>query len=271
MKYLLTSIMLCALLPAQTPAPKAAPAKTATPAAPAKAATAAKGTAPATAAKAAPKGPNLLDPSTLRARAPEEFDAKLDTTKGAIVIHVVRAWAPNGADRFYNLVRAGFYNGAPFFRVVPGFMVQFGISANPAVSRVWANNNMPDDPVRQSNQPGFVTYAQTSLPNSRSTQLFINYGDNKFLDNQRFAPFGQVIEGMEVARAINAEYGEQPDQGRLTAEGKAYVDRSYPRLDRIVTATIVPAAPAAAAPAAAAAKPAAPAAAAAPKAAEAKK
>lgn len=234
MKLLFTSLLLCALASAQAPAQKAAPTKAATPATP----PAATKAAPPAAPKAV--GPNLMDPSTLRARAPEEFNVRLTTNKGAILIHVTRAWAPNGADHFYNLVRAGFYNDASFFRVVPGFMVQFGISANPAASKVWSNNNIQDDPVRQSNKPGFVTYAQTSLPNSRSTQLFINYGDNGFLDSMRFAPFGQVIEGMEVATAINAEYREQPDQGRLTAEGKAYVDKNYPRLDRIVSAVVVP-------------------------------
>src|SRR5438067_1845478 len=179
MKPLFAVLLFCAVVPAQTPAPKAA-----TPAAPAKAATPATATkaASAPAAKAAPKaatpvGPNLMNPASMKTPAPAEFNVRLNTTKGPIVIHVTRAWAPNGADRFYNLVRAGFYTDAPFFRVIPGFMVQFGISANPAVSRIWAESRMPDDPVKQSNKPGFVTYAQTSLPNSRSTQLFINYGD----------------------------------------------------------------------------------------------
>jgi len=249
MKTLFAVLLLCAVVPAQTPAPKAA-----TPAAPAKAATPSTATkaAPAPAAKAAPKaatpaGPNLMNPATMKAPAPAEFNVRLNTTKGPIVIHVTRAWAPNGADRFYNLVRAGFYTDAPFFRVIPGFMVQFGISANPAVSRIWAETNMPDDPVTQSNKPGMVTYAQTSLPNSRSTQLFINYGNNAFLDSQRFAPFGQVTEGMEVATAIFSGYGEQPDQGRLTSQGKAYTDASFPKLDRILNAAIVPAAAPAAA------------------------
>jgi peptidyl-prolyl cis-trans isomerase A (cyclophilin A) len=205
-----------------------------------------KSTAPAT-PKAAPKaatkakaGPNLLNPSTLNAKAPPVFLVKLNTTKGPIVIRVTTAWASNGATRFYNLVRAGFYNDAAFFRVLPGFMAQFGISARPEVSRVWAERTMLDDRVVQSNKRGMVTYAQSSLPNSRSTQLFINYGNNSRLDADRFAPFGEVIEGMEVADQIYSGYGEQPDQTAITNQGKAYLDRQFPRLDRIITAVIEP-------------------------------
>src|SRR5262245_35456618 len=193
-----------------TAAPKAATPATGTPAAATKtgtAATTAKAApaAPAAAKPAAPKPAgfgNLLNPATLVARAPEVFQAKFNTTKGAFTIEVTRAWAPNGADRFYNLVRAGFYNDAGFFRVVPGFMVQFGISARPEVSKIWADRKMPDDPVLQSNVRSFVTYAMTSLPNSRSTQLFINFGKNDFLDKMRFAPFGKVVEGMEIVDMI---------------------------------------------------------------------
>ena len=183
--------------------------------------------------------PDLLNPATMKARAPETFDVKFTTTKGDVSIHVTRAWAPNGADRFYNLVRAGFFTDAAFFRVIPGFMAQFGISARPEVSRVWANANFPDDPVKESNKRGMVTFAQTSLPNSRSTQFFINYGDNARLDQDRFAPFAQVTQGMDVMDKVFSGYGEQPNQGSITAEGKAYLDRQFPRLDRILTATIV--------------------------------
>ncbi len=197
------------------------------------------------ASKAAAAKPNLLDPSSLKARAPETFKAKFTTTKGDIVIQVTRAWAPNGADRFYNLVRAGFFKDAAFFRVIPNFMAQFGISADPAVSRAWMQANIPDDPVKQSNKRGFVTFAQTSLPNSRSTQLFINFKDNSFLDAQRFAPIGEVVEGMEAVDQIYSGYGETPDQMRIQAQGKAYLDKSFPKLDRILSATIVQAAPAA--------------------------
>lgn len=194
--------------------------------------------APKAAAKAA--GPNLLNPATLNAKAPPVFLVKLNTTKGPIVIRVTTLWAPNGANRFYNLVRAGFYTDAAFFRVLPGFMAQFGISARPEVSRIWAEKGMFDDPVKQSNKRGMVTYAKSSLPNSRSTQLFINYGNNSRLDSDGFAPFGEVIEGMEVADQIYSGYGETPDQTAITNQGKAYLDRQFPRLDRILTAVIEP-------------------------------
>ena len=205
-----------------------------------------KAPAPKAATKAATKapakaaGPNLLNPATLTAKAPEVFLAKLNTTKGPIVIRVTKAWAPNGAERFYNLVRAGFYNDAAFFRVIPGFMVQFGISARPEVSRVWADRNMPDDAVKQTNKRGMITYAKSSLPNSRSTQLFINYGNNGNLDADKFSPFGEVIEGMDVADKIYSGYGERPDQTLITAQGKAYLDKQFPQLDRVITAVIEP-------------------------------
>jgi peptidyl-prolyl cis-trans isomerase A (cyclophilin A) len=187
--------------------------------------------------------PDLLAPSSLKAKAPETFTAKFTTTKGDVVIRVHRGWAPLGADRFYNLVRAGFFTDAAFFRVIPGFMAQFGISAKPDVAAAWKNANLPDDRVVESNLRGRITFA-TAGPNTRTTQLFINYGNNAGLDAQGFAPFGEVIEGMDIVDKINPEYREQPDQGRIQAQGKAYLDRSFPRLDRIVSAVIVPAAPA---------------------------
>ena len=193
--------------------------------------------------KTAAAKPDLLDPSTMKATAPATFKAKFTTTKGDVIIQVTRSWAPRGADRFYNLVRAGFFTDAAFFRVLREprpFMAQFGISARPEVSKVWAQANIQDDPVTQSNKRGMVTFAQTSLPNSRSTQFFINYGDNSFLDAQRFAPFGEVTQGMEIMDQVYAGYGEQPDQGAITAQGKAYLDRNFPKLDRILSATIVP-------------------------------
>jgi peptidyl-prolyl cis-trans isomerase A (cyclophilin A) len=184
-------------------------------------------------------GPNLLDPSTMKETAPATFTVQVETTKGPFTIKVTRAWAPNGADHFYNLVRAGFFTDAAFFRVIPGFMAQFGISARPEVSRIWANSNIQDDPVKESNKRGMVTFAQTSARNSRSTQLFINYGDNSRLDADRFAPFGEVTKGMDVVDKINSEYQERPDQGAITNQGKAYLDKNFPRLDRITSATIV--------------------------------
>jgi|SRR5579862_3177108 len=193
--------------------------------------------------------PNLLDPSTMKAQAPATFNVKLTTTKGDIEIKVTRAWAPNGADHFYNLVRAGFYTDAAFFRVIPDFMAQVGISARPEVSKVWANSNIQDDPVKASNTKGMVTFAQTGSRNSRSTQFFINYGDNSRLDKpdgcqcpQGFMPFGQVTKGMDVAEKIYSGYGQTPDQTAITSQGKAYLDKNFPKLDRILTATIEPAA-----------------------------
>ena len=149
-----------------------------------------------------------------------------DTSVGPFVIEVTRAWAPNGADRFYNLVKYGYFDGARFFRVIPNFMVQFGIHGDPKLNAVWSEANIADDPVTQSNKRGFVTFAKRNAPNSRSTQLFINFEDNAGLDGQGFAPFGQVVSGMEVVDKINAEHlqtpgsGADPDAGqRLPGEG----------------------------------------------------
>jgi peptidyl-prolyl cis-trans isomerase A (cyclophilin A) len=188
--------------------------------------------------------PNLLDPSTLTATAPESFQAKLTTTKGDVIVQVTRAWAPLGADRFYNLVRAGFYTDAAFFRVIPGFMAQFGLSARPDVSQAWLQAKISDDPVTQSNTRGKITFA-TAGPNTRTTQLFINYADNSRLDGLGFAPFGDVVQGMEVVDQIYSAYGERPDQGAIRTQGKAYLEASFPMLDKIVSASIVAAAPAA--------------------------
>jgi peptidyl-prolyl cis-trans isomerase A (cyclophilin A) len=195
-------------------------------------------------AKKAPAAPDLLNPSSLRARAPATYKVKFTTTKGDVIIEVNRAWAPLGADRFYNLVRAGFYKDAAFFRVIPRFMAQFGISARPEVAEAWERANIPDDKVTQSNKRGAVTFA-TAGPNTRTTQIFINYGDNAALDGQGFAPFGQVTEGMEVVDKFYSGYGEGapsgrgPDQSEIRSKGKAYLDRSFPQLDRIVSASIM--------------------------------
>ncbi|HYL38273.1 MAG TPA: peptidylprolyl isomerase [Bryobacteraceae bacterium] len=202
----------------------------------------AKAPAPKTAGSKAPAaGGSLLSPSTLKAKAPAVFKAQITTTKGDFVVEVHRDWAPIGADRFYNLVRGGFFTNAAFFRVVPNFMVQFGLSANPAVNNAWRNANLIDDPVKQSNKRGYVTFAKTGMPNSRSTQLFINFKDNVFLDPQGFAPFGMVTEGMDVVDKINSQYGETPDQGRITAEGDAYISKNFPNIDRIKSAKVLPA------------------------------
>lgn len=197
-------------------------------------------TAPAATKKAAPAAPNLLNPATLNAKAPEVFKVKMTTTKGDVIIQVNRGWAPLGVDRFYNLIRSGFYKDAAFFRVIPGFVAQFGIPARPDVAAVWDRARIPDDRVIQSNKRGTLTFA-TAGPNTRTTQIFINYRDNTPLDTQGFAPFGEVIEGMDLVDKFFSGYGETPDQGRITAQGKAYLDRSFPNLDRIVNAVVMPA------------------------------
>ena len=182
--------------------------------------------------------PALLHPATLKAKAPDVFEVKFTTTKGDFVVQVTRAWAPIGADRFYNLVKHGFFTDTPFFRVVPGFIIQFGLSGDPAVNRAWHNANLKDDPVTQSNKPGYLTFA-TAGPNTRTTQLFINFGDNGGLDGQGFAPFGQVTSGMDVVQSLYSGYGEQPDQGSITSQGKAYIEKNFPKIDSIKSATVV--------------------------------
>jgi peptidyl-prolyl cis-trans isomerase A (cyclophilin A) len=170
-------------------------------------------------------------------KAPATFKVKFDSSAGPFVVEVNRAWAPNAADHFYTLVKNGFYNEARFFRVVPGFMVQFGINADPAVQEKF-RKNIQDDPVKESNKRGYVTFAQTSAPNSRSTQIFVNYKDNAFLDGQRFAPFGRVTSGMEAVEKINSEAGEKPNQGAIQSQGNAYLKKEFPKLDYVKTATI---------------------------------
>jgi peptidyl-prolyl cis-trans isomerase A (cyclophilin A) len=163
-------------------------------------------------------GPDLLHPATLTAKAPEVYEVKFATTKGDFVIRVTREWAPQGADRFYNLVLSHFYDEASFFRVLPGFVVQFGLNANPQISRVWQTANFKDDPVKQSNRPGFITFA-TAGPNTRTTQVFINLGNNAQLDSMGFAAFGEVTEGMDVVRQLYSGYGEGAPSGRGPDQG----------------------------------------------------
>jgi peptidyl-prolyl cis-trans isomerase A (cyclophilin A) len=175
--------------------------------------------------------------------APASYKVKFDTSKGAFVVQVTRAWAPQGADRFYNLVKSGFFDNVRFFRVVSGFMVQFGIHGDPATMARWRDAPIKDDPVTQSNKRGYITFA-TAGPNTRTTQVFINFVDNGNLDSMGFAPFGRVVSGMEVVDALNAEYGEGaprgrgPDQGRLQREGNAYLAKEFPRMDFVKKATI---------------------------------
>lgn len=181
----------------------------------------------------------LLNPGSLTEKAPDAFDVEFTTTKGNFTVRVTRAWAPLGADRFYNLVKHNFFDAAAFFRIVPNFVVQFGLSANPEVNGVWRNANIKDDPATQSNKPGYITFA-TAGPNTRTTQLFINLGNNTFLDRQSFSPFGQVTQGMDVVQSFYGGYGESPDQGAITRQGKAYLDKSFPKLDSIKSASIRP-------------------------------
>ena len=180
----------------------------------------------------------LMKPAGLKERAPNVFKAKFDTTAGIFVIEVHADWAPRGADRFYNLVKNGYYDGCRFFRVVPGFMVQLGINGDPVIQRNWTDATIPDDKVTQGNTRGFVTFAKSSEPNSRTTQLFINFADNSRLNRQGFAPFGKVTMGMEVVDKIFSGYGEKPDQDRIEKEGNAYLTKNFPKLDYIKKATI---------------------------------
>jgi peptidyl-prolyl cis-trans isomerase A (cyclophilin A) len=180
---------------------------------------------------------SLRDPSALKETAPDTYKASFDTSAGAFVVEVHRDWAPKGADRFYNLVKNGFFDNCRFFRVVPGFMVQFGINGNPAIQTAWRTANITDDQVKQSNKRGYITFA-TSGPNSRTTQVFINFGDNASLDRQGFAPFGRITSGMEVVDKINAQYREQPNQGMIQSQGNAYLNKEFPKLDYVKKATI---------------------------------
>lgn len=219
MKALFASIVLSTVLLAQAP-PDKAPAK--------------KGTGGGAG--------SLMNPDSLRAKAPDNFKVQFATTKGDVTIEVHRDWAPLGADRFYNLVKNGFFTNAAFFRVVTQprpFVVQFGLNANPAINGVWQHANIKDDPVKESNKRGNIVFA-TAGPNTRTTQLFINLSDNAFLDSMGFAPFGTVTEGMNLVDMIYSGYGERPDQGRLTTEGKAYIDKNFPQMDSIKTAKVLP-------------------------------
>ena len=238
MKSLLAGIVMSATLLAQSSAqaPKAAPAK------PAGAASPATRTA-------------LLHPALLKAKAPDEFQVKFTTSVGDFVVDVHRAWAPLGADRFYNLVKNGYFTNAAFFRVIPRFVVQFGLNPSAAVNHAWHDARIQDDPVTHTNKKGSIVFA-TSGPNTRTTQLFINYVDNPRLDGMGFAPFGEVTEGMEIVEKIFPGYTERPDQQQITDEGDAYLTKNFPEIDRIKTARIVPPTPAAA-PAKVASKPAA--------------
>ena len=198
--------------------------------------------APASATTAVPDFHKPADPG-FSAQAPDSFRVRFSTTRGDFVIEVHRAWAPRGADRFYNLVRSGFYNGVRFFRVMPGFMAQFGIHGDTVVTAAWREQRIADDPVRRTNVRGTVTFA-TAGPGTRTTQVFINYRNNDRLDAMGFAPFGQVVVGMDVVDKLYGGYGEAapqgrgPDQYRLNVEGEKYLARQFPQLDKIRKATV---------------------------------
>jgi peptidyl-prolyl cis-trans isomerase A (cyclophilin A) len=189
----------------------------------------------------------LKNPAALKEMAPATYKVDFDTSVGMVVVEVRREWAPNGADRFYNLVKNGYFDDVRFFRVVPNFMVQFGISGDPALNSVWREARIPRDPVKQSNTRGFLTFAMQggpSGPDTRTTQVFINFGDNSPLDAQGFAPFGRVTKGMDVVDKIYSGYGEGapsgkgPDQSRVQSQGNDYLSKDFPKLDYIKKATI---------------------------------
>ena len=171
----------------------------------------------------------------------ETYRVKFETSKGAFVVEVTPSWAPHGAARFGELVESGFYDECRIFRVIPGFMAQFGMNSEPAIQSQWDSKQIPDDPVVQSNKPGYVTFAKTNMPNSRTTQIFINYVDNSNLDQQGFAPFGRVIEGMDVVEAFHSGYGGSASerQGRIAAEGNEFLNKYYPDLDYVTKAALL--------------------------------
>src|SRR5438552_11727068 len=197
----------------------------------------------------AAQAPNaaLKNPAALKEMAPAMFKVNFDTSAGTFEVEVHRDWAPNGADRFYNLVKNGFFDNARFFRVISGFMVQFGISGDPSVNAVLRNARIPRDPVKESNKRGYITFAMqggANGPDTRTTQVFVNFRDNANLDGIGFAPFGRVTKGMDIVDKLYAAYGEGapggngPSQERLQAEGNAYLVKDFPKMDYIKKATI---------------------------------
>ena len=191
---------------------------------------------------------SLKDPASLKETAPATFKVNFDTSAGVFVVEVRRALSPNGADRFYNLVKNGYYDNVRFFRVIPNFMVQFGINGDPALNSAWRNARIAVDPVKTSNKRGFITYAMGGTPDTRTTQVFINFSDNANLDALGFAPFGEVVSGMNVVDKIfpigeGAPRGPGPDQGRIQQEGNAYLTKDFPKLDYVKKATIEAAKP----------------------------
>lgn len=195
-------------------------------------------------------GSPLENPSLATATAPDRFTVLFDTSKGDFLVEVNREWAPFGADRFYNLIKVGYYQDVAFFRVIGGFMAQFGMHGSPQINSAWKKSTIKDDPVRESNKRGYLTFAKTQMPNSRSTQLFINFGNNKSLDSMGFAPIGKVVDepgrggGMSVVDKLYADYGEGaprgrgPSQGTLGQRGNSYLKAEFPNLDYIKSARV---------------------------------
>ena len=243
-RSLVAAGLLGGLVACSSPAPSPSPSPTsaASPAAqPSASPAATPAGSPAAAGSASPsaRGAALRDPSKATAKAPAAYRVRFTTTRGTFVVAVTRAWAPLGADRFYNLVQAGFFEGARFFRVVPRFVVQFGLNGDPRVNEAWQSARFADDPVKQTNARGRITFA-TAGPGTRTTQLFINLADNPRLDQMGFSPFGEVApEGLPVVSAIYAGYGELPDQGRITTEGNSYLEAQFPKLDYVKKAELV--------------------------------
>src|SRR6202045_2564041 len=238
---LIAAGLFCATIPASGQTGNTAPAKP-------KSLTAQKTTGAKTGITPAAKSYDrtLLHPALLKDKAPETYQVKFETSKGDFTVSVTRAWAPLGADRFYNLAKHHFFDNQSFFRVLTGFIAQFGISAYPALNPVWEKATIKDDPVTQSNKKFFLTFA-TAGPNTRTTQLFLNLADNPRLDGMGFAPFGQVTEGMNVVDTLYTDYGEGPptgsgpDQDKIQEQGKPYLDKNFPNLDFIKTTTLTPA------------------------------
>ncbi len=198
-------------------------------------------TATLKAAAGVTQNPAMLNPALANKQAPEEFTVKFETTKGDFIVKATRAWSPNGADRFYNLVDIGYYKDIVIFRAIDGFMFQFGIHGDPAVNEKWMDANIKDDPsAKVSNNPGYLSFAMGGK-NSRSNQIFVNLGDNRRLDPMGFTPFAQIVDGQKTVLAINTEYGENSRevQGKFQAEGNSYILKKYPKLDIIKSATFV--------------------------------
>jgi peptidyl-prolyl cis-trans isomerase A (cyclophilin A) len=188
----------------------------------------------------------LINPAEFTEKAPDTYQARFETSKGTFVIQVRRAWAPNGADRFYNLVKSGFYDNCKFFRVMPSALVQWGINGDPKINAAWAKATIPDDPVKQSNRKGYVSFAKGGK-NSRTAQVFVNLSDeNVLLDGEGFAPFGTVVKGVDVVNSYYGEYGDiqpvgkkGPNQNLIEIQGNEYLEKYFPKLDFIKSATII--------------------------------